>query len=59
METSNTKADGFMWLLNTIGTNPSAPLASAPGFEPRHLTMSIIGGHGGLLERGGGVGGSE
>ena len=42
METRNTKADGFMWLLNTIGTNPSAPLASAPGFEPRHPTMSII-----------------
>ena len=48
METSKTtKAEGILWRLNTLGKEPSAPLASDPGSEPHHPTMDMLGGHGG------------
>ena len=32
-----------------FGTEPNDPLASAPGLELHHLTMSMLGGKGGRL----------
>ena len=34
-----------------LGTEPNAPFAYAIGFERHHLIMSMLGGHGGRLDR--------
>ena len=34
---------------NTLGTEPNAPLAYAPGSKLHHQTMRMIGGHKGRL----------
>ena len=34
-----------------LGTEPNYPLAYDPGLELHHPIMSMIGGHGGRLER--------
>ena len=38
-------------MVNTIGTEPNAPLTYALGSEHHHPIMSKLGGHGGRLER--------
>ena len=38
-------------MINTIGTEPNDPLSYAPGSEHQHLNMSMVGGHGGQLDR--------
>ena len=37
-------------MVNTIGTEPNAPIVYAPGSEHHHLTMSKIGRHGYRLD---------
>ena len=44
-------SEGLVYWLNTLGTYSSAPLASAPGSEPHHPNISILGKHGGWLDR--------
>ena len=41
---------GYCRVFNTLGTEPSDPLAYGPGSEHHRPIMSIIGGHGGRLE---------
>ena len=47
----NTYAEGHIVATNTLGMEPSAPPASAPGLDNNRPDMSMIGGHGGRLER--------
>ena len=42
---------GYCIVCNTLMTEPSAPLAYDPGSEHQHPNMSILGGHGGWLEK--------
>ena len=42
---------GYCSSQNTLGMDPNAPLAYAPGSELHHPTMSVLGGHGGQLDR--------
>ena len=45
------KLEGLLHRLNTLRMEPSATLAYAQGSEHHHPTVSMIGGHGGQLER--------
>ena len=43
--------EGYTRATNTLGMETIATLSSAPGLETHHLNMSMIGIHGGQLER--------
>ena len=51
IDTRNTKAGGLMYIYNALGTEPSYQQASEIGSKPHRPTISILGGHGGQLER--------
>ena len=46
-----TKTEVLMKSLNTLVTDHGDPLAYAPGSDHHHLTISMLGSHGGQLER--------
>ena len=50
---SNTEGTTYWYRIKNLilGKEPNAHLASAPGLELQHLIMSMLGGHGGRLER--------
>ena len=49
--TRMTMVEGYTRATNTLGMETIATLSSAPGLETHHLNMSMIGIHGGQLER--------
>ena len=40
-----TMSEGYAVAANALGTEPNAPLTSAPGLESRHPTMVMVGGY--------------
>ena len=48
---STTKVEGYTVATNTLGTETSDSIYYAPGLKPHRPNISMLGGHGGWLER--------